>query len=166
MLTFGDARLDDIPAITGIENAASGALTMSSGDGPWSRLVSERGTELGFRNARVRLGRLDGRQIVTALRLSARKPWAIDAAYFTPVKRPLYLTGMAVSVAHQRKGFGRAALEDAARIAREWPADAIRLDAYEGAGGAGDFYARCGYVARGGAVYKGTPLLYFELLLS
>jgi GNAT superfamily N-acetyltransferase len=166
MLRFRDAKLEDISTITAIENAAAGALTVRFGEGPWSRLVSERGTELGFRHARIRVGRLDGKRIVTALRLAPKKPWAIDVAYFTPVKRPLYLTGMVVGVAHQNQGLGRAALEDAVSIARAWPADAIRLDAYDGAGGAGEFYARCGFTPKGRAVYKGTPLLYFELLLT
>jgi GNAT superfamily N-acetyltransferase len=164
-LKFRDAKLEDVPVITGLQNAASGSLTARFGDGPWSGLTNERGTEIGLRHARVRVGRID-RRIVTVLRLASKKPWAIEVAYFTPVRLPLYLTGMAVSVAHMGKGLGREALEDAAKIAREWPADAIRLDAYEGAGGASEFYKKCGFSSRGRAVYKGTPLLYFELLLK
>jgi GNAT superfamily N-acetyltransferase len=99
------------------------------------------------------------------LRLATKKPWAIDVAYFTPVERPLYLTGMAVSVAHQRQGLGRQALEDARAVAVEWPADAIRLDAYDASAGAGEYYAKCGYEERGRVVYKGNPLVYYELLL-
>ncbi len=98
------------------------------------------------------------------LRLATKKPWAIDVSYFTPVKRPLYLTGIAVSVAHQRHGLGRRALEDACAIAEEWPADAIRLDTYDAKAGAGGFYARCGFLERGRAVYKGDPLVYYERL--
>lgn len=100
------------------------------------------------------------------LRLATKKPWAIDIARFTPVKRPLYLTGMAVSVAHQRKGLGRLALGDAISVARGWPADAIRLDAYDAEAGAGRFYASYGFRARGRVVYKGNPLVYYELLLA
>ena len=84
--------------------------------------------------------------------------------YFTPVKRPLYLTGMAVSVAHQGQGLGRLALDDACAVAEEWPADAIRLDTYDAQAGAGGFYACCGFVERGRAVYKGDPLIYYERL--
>src|SRR6185295_8316797 len=94
--------------------------------------------------ARVRIGRV-GKKIYTVLRLAPKKPWAIDVSYFTPVKRPLYLTGMAVSVAHQGKGLGRVALEDAVKIASAWPADAIRLDAWDAVAGAGGFYAKCGF---------------------
>jgi GNAT superfamily N-acetyltransferase len=163
-LKFRDAAPDDVAAIAALQNAAAGALTLEFGHGQWSALVSERGALLAQRHARVRVGR-SGKHIVTVLRLAQKKPWAIDPAYFSPVTRPLYLTNMAVSVAHQGQGLGRLALEDAAAVARGWPADAIRLDAYDAAAGAGGFYARCGYQERGRVVYKGTPLVYYELLL-
>jgi GNAT superfamily N-acetyltransferase len=164
-LRFRDATLDDVAAIAGLHNAAAGALTARYGPGPWSSLVTERGTALGQRHARVRVGR-QGKRIVSVLRLATRKPWAIDVSYFTPVKRPLYLTGMTVSVAHQGQGLGRLALSDACEIARRWPADAIRLDAYDAPAGAGEFYARCGFTERGRVVYKTTPLIYYERLLG
>jgi GNAT superfamily N-acetyltransferase len=124
-LKFRDATLGDIAAIAALQNAAAGALTARFGPGPWSSLVNERGAALAQRHARVRVGR-DGKGILTVLRLATKKPWAIDVAYFTPVKRPSYLTGMAVSVAHQGQGLGRRALEDACAVAAEWPADALR----------------------------------------
>ena len=163
-LTFRDATLDDITAIAGLQNVAAGALTARFGLGPWSSLVSERSAALAQRHARVRIGR-DGKRILTVLRLATKKPWAIDASYFTPVKRPFYLTGMAVSVAHQGQGLGRMALEDACTIAEKWPAEAVRLDAYDATAGAGGFYARCGFTERGRVVYKGDPLVYYERLL-
>ena len=163
-LTFRDATLEDVPVIAALQNAAAGALTARFGDGHWSSLVTERGAALAQRHARVRVGRA-GKRVLTVLRLAMKKPWAIDVAYFTSVKRPLYLTGMAVSVAHQGKGLGRSALEDALNVARQWPADAIRLDAYDADAGAGRFYASCGFQERGRVVYKGNPLIYYELPL-
>ena len=163
-MKFRDATLDDVAAIAALQNAAAGALTARYGPGPWSALVTERAAALGQRHARVRVGS-DGRQIVTVLRLATRKPWAIDVSYFTAVKRPLYLTGMAVSVAHQGKGLGRLALEDAVAVARGWPADAVRLDAFDADAGAGGFYAGCGFSERGRLVYKGDPLVYYERLV-
>lgn len=163
-LRFRDATPEDAPAIAGLRNAAAGALTARFGAGPWSSLVSERSAVLAQQHARVRVER-EGKHILTGLRLATRKPWAIDVAYFTPVKRPLYLTGMAVSVAHQGQGLGRLALDDARGIADAWPADAIRLDAYDADAGAGSFYAQCGYQERARVIYRGTPLVYFELLI-
>jgi len=164
-LKFRDATLTDIPGIAALNNAAAGALTARFGAGHWSAPSTERSAELGLRHARVRVGTLDKR-IVTVLRLATKKPWAIDVKYFTPVKKPLYLTGMAVSVAHQSRGLGRLAIEDAIEVARAWPANAIRLDAFDAAAGAGSFYTKCGFEERGHVVYKGDPLVYYELLLD
>lgn len=164
-LKFSDAKPEDAAAVAGLQNAAAGALTARYGEGHWSSLVTERSAVLAQRHARVRVGRV-GRRIYTVLRLATKKPWAIDVAYFTPVGRPLYLTGMAVSVAHQGQGLGRQAIEDAIAVARAWPADAIRLDAYDAQAGAGQFYARCGFRERGRVVYRGDPLVYYELLLG
>ena len=163
-LRFRDATLADAPAIAGLHNAAAGALSARFGDGPWSGLMTERAAALGLKHARVRLGRI-GKRIVTTLRLAQKKPWAIDISYFTPVKRPLYLTGMTVLVAHQRRGLGRSALEDALAIARRWPANSIRLDSYDAVAGASGFYSKCGFAERGRVNYKGTPLVYHEILL-
>ena len=164
-LTFRDATPNDVAVIAALQNAAAGALTARFGEGHWSSLGTEHGASLSLRNARVRLGR-SGKRVLTVLRLATRKPWAIDVAYFTPVKRPLYLTGMAVSVAHQGQGLGRLALEDACAVAKAWPADAIRLDAYDAEAGAGQFYAKCGFVERGRIVYEADPLVYYELVLA
>ena len=163
-LKFRDATIKDVAAIAGIQNAAAGALTARYGSGYWSSLVTERSAELALRHARVRVGMVD-RRIVTVLRLATKKPWAIDVSYFTPVKRPLYLTGMAVSVEHQREGLGHLALDDARDTAADWPADAIRLDAFDADAGAGGFYDKCGFQERGRIVYKGNPLIYYELLV-
>ncbi len=163
-LTFRDAKPADAPALAALHNAAAGALTARYGDGPWAAFSTERSAQQSLQHARVRVGR-EGKRIQTMLRLAPKKPWAIDVSYFTPVKRPLYLTGMAVAVAYQGRGMGRLALDDAVNIASAWPADAIRLDAYDALAGAAGFYTACGFAERGRVVYKGTSLVYFERLL-
>ena len=163
-LTFGDAREGDAEEITALHAAVSEDLTERFGRGNWSTATIVRRIEHAPHLHRLRVGRHRGR-ILTVLRLQTKKPWAIDVKYFTPVPRPLYLTGMAVAVERQGGGLGRAAMEDARRIAVAWPADAIRLDAYDADAGAGEFYAKCGYTERGHVEYKGTPLIYFERLL-
>jgi GNAT superfamily N-acetyltransferase len=163
-LIFRDATAGDAPMIAALQNAAAGALTARFGEGHWSTLVTERDAVLAQRHARVRVGR-HGERMLTVVRLATKKPWAIDVSYFTPVKRPLYLTGLAVSVAQQGQGLGRAALEDARALATAWPADAIRLDAYDHEAGAGPFYVKCGFRERGRVAYNGNPLGYYELPL-
>jgi GNAT superfamily N-acetyltransferase len=107
-----------------------------------------------------------GRRPVAVARLGTRKPWAIDVAYFTPCERPLYLTGMAVAPEHQRQGIGRRLLAEVIKVARRWPANAVRLDAYDTPAGAGEFYARSGFAFRGHVMYRGTPHVYYELVLA
>lgn len=164
-LRFGDAAEADVAAIAALQNAVAGGLTARYGVGPWSGMTSERSVALSLRHARVRVGR-SRRQILTSLRLAPKKPWSIDVSYFTPVRSPLYLTSMAVSVGRQGQGLGRQALADARIIAAAWPADAIRLDAWDAEAGAGGFYARCGYTERGRVTYRGNPIIYYELLLA
>lgn len=164
-LTFSDAGPADAHAIAALRNETSRDLTARFGKGHWSLRTSEQSVRSTLRHARIRIGR-SGRRIVTVLTLARRKPWAIDVRYFTPAERPLYLAGMAVAVDRQGRGLGRRALKDALRVAKAWPADAIRLDAYVGKVGAGGFYTKLGYAARGRKRCWGLPLLYYELLIS
>jgi GNAT superfamily N-acetyltransferase len=133
------------------------------GIGPWSAQNGRRG-RFSMKTGRIFIARNAADRGNAAARDA--KPWAIDKSYFTPVKRPLYLTDMAVSPARQRRGIGRSILEDAVRIARQWPADAIRLDAWDAEAGAGAFYATCGFVERGHVIYRVNPLVYFERILQ
>ena len=150
----------DAQAISALLNAAADDLTARFGRGHWSSHLSERGVLLAMRRGRVYF---DG--AFSTFTLSTRKPWAIDRSHLTPVATPLYLTSMAVAPARQRRGLGRAAVADAIEVARAWPAQAIALDAYDAAAGAGPFYARCGFAERGRVSYRGTPLIYYEMLL-
>lgn len=103
-------------------------------------------------------------RLAATLRLTTKKPWAIDRTYFSASKRPLYLLSMAVTPDLQRQGIGQQCVELIREICRRWPADAIRLDAYDAPAGAGMFYAKCGFRNVGRAEYRGCPLLYFEWL--
>jgi GNAT superfamily N-acetyltransferase len=118
-----------------------------------------------MRYARVLIARRN-KTIAGNLRLANKKPWAIDVSYFTPVKKAIYLTGMAVLPRLQRKGIGRLLPEQTVVDARNWPADAIRLDAFDANAGAGGFYASCGFRDVAHVIYKKDLLIYFELVLS
>ena len=117
-----------------------------------------------IRTSRVLVAR-DGRNIIGTLRLETKKPWAIDLAYFKSVNRALYLHDMAVTPDLQRGGIGRQLVEEAKAVARAWPSEAIRLDAYDSDAGAGPFYSKCGFLEVGRKSYRGVPLIYFELIL-
>jgi len=99
------------------------------------------------------------------VRLATRKPWAIDTRYFEPSDRPLYLVDMAVLPERQGRGIGRRLVEAAVTTAVGWKAEAIRLDAYDHAAGAGGFYEKCGFTEVGRASYREVPLVYYQMLL-
>jgi GNAT superfamily N-acetyltransferase len=166
-LSVTNATEVDAPAIALLRTSVAEHLTRQYGRGHWSHAVTERGVLFGlkgFKTSRVLVARNDT-GIVATLRLATKKPWAIDVRYFASVGRPLYLTDMAVEPGFLGQGIGRYLLEEAKAVARAWPSDAIRLDAYEGAVGAGSFYARCGFREVGRASYRGVPLVYYEFLL-
>lgn len=153
----------DAAELSGLHIAVAEHLTLVFGEGPWSTGMSETSVLFGMKTGRVYVTR-DGGRIIASLRLTARKPWAIDKSYFTPVKRPIYLMDMAVHPDCQRRGIGREILEESVRRAQDWPADAIRLDAYDASAGAGEFYRKCGFSERGRVTYHRTPLIYYEAL--
>jgi GNAT superfamily N-acetyltransferase len=163
-LEVWDATEVDAPAIAALRSLAADRLTAEHGSGQWSTPATEQGVLHSLRHARVLLAG-DGARLAGTLRLATKKPWAIDPAYFTPVQRALYLTDMAVDPALQRQGVGRALVEHALVVARSWPSDGVRLDAYDAAGGAGGFYAKCGFREVGRVVYRKTPLVYYERLI-
>jgi GNAT superfamily N-acetyltransferase len=155
------ATAEDAPAISCLRAAVAEKLTLLHGPGPWSRTSTVRGVLYDLRNSHLYVARRRNK-IIASLALCTKKPWAIDLKYFSKCKRPLYLVSMAVAPELQRKGIGRICLVDAEKIATVWPADAIRLDAYDAPAGAGEFYRSCGFIEMGRATYRNTPLIYFE----
>jgi GNAT superfamily N-acetyltransferase len=163
--SFQPATAADAAPLAALHTAVADDLTRRHGRGPWSARTSEKGVLYAMRTSKVFAARA-GAEIVGTLRLATKKPWAIDTGYFAVCRRPLYLLGMAVTPTRQRQGIGRRCMEEAMKIARAWPADAIRLDAYDAGAGAGPFYARCGYTEVGRAVYRDASLIYYELQLA
>lgn len=161
-LKFELATADDAVEIAALRTAAGAVLAKKHGPGNWAGIATDRGVLRDLKGSLVLVAR-SRRKIVGALTLTTKKPWAIDVSYFTPCEKPMYLINMAVLPTRQRKGVGRALLGEARRMTAAFPADAIRLDAYDAPAGAGGFYHRCGYRNRGGTTYRGTPLVYFEL---
>ena len=163
-LRLEPARPEDAAAVAGLRAAVAEDLSRRYGSGAWSWSASAKGVETQIRKSAVLVARSRGAVIAT-LRLATKRPWAIDPTYFTPVRRPLYLTDMAVQPKRQRRGVGRRCLEEARRVARELGGDAIRLDAYEDEAGAGPFYRKCDFDEVGRASYRGVRHIYFEALL-
>jgi len=164
-VAFSIATEADAPELAALHTSVAEDLTRRHGKGPWSSAMTERGALFALRHSRVLIARR-GKKIVGTLNLQTKKPWAINVSYFTPVKKALYLVSMAILPAMQRCGIGQMLIKEAARQVRAWPADAIRLDAFDGDAGAGAFYAKCGLHETGRTIYRNAPLIYFELVLS
>lgn len=154
----------DIAGLVALRTAVNDCLIARFGKGYWAAGLTERGVRFAMSMGTVYVAHHEG-QVIATLTLSTRKPWAIDAKYFSVSKRPLYLSSMEVSPVHQLDGVGRQCLDEARRLSKEWRADAIRLDAYDTGAGAGDFYRKCGFREVGRATYRNAPLIYFEMLV-
>jgi GNAT superfamily N-acetyltransferase len=163
-LIFSTAAQVDAPALAALHSAVADDLTLRYGRGPWSAQTTEKGVLFGMRHSRVLVART-GKTIVGTLHLPTKKPWAIDVSYFASVKKAIYLTSMAVVPGMQRQGIGRQLIAEAVKYVRAWPANAIRLDAFDAEAGAGAFYTKCGFREVGRVVYRKAPLIYFEMLL-
>jgi GNAT superfamily N-acetyltransferase len=163
-LALDPATDGDVEAITRLRRLVAVTLTERLGDGPWSWSAPERGVRAQLKKSAIFVVR-SGPDLIATLRLTSKRPWAIDPTYFTTVDRPLYLTDMAVDPAWQRRGIGRGCLIAARRAARDLAGEAIRLDAYHARGpGAAPFYRKCGFREVARVSYRSIPLVYFEAL--
>lgn len=169
-LKFSPAVEADAPELASLHIAAARALVARFGAGPWKSEPTERAVMreilIPSHRSYLLVARRAGK-IVGTLHLVTKKPWAIDVNYFTPVTKALYLTAMAVLPEQQGKGIGRRCIEEARWIAKSWPnpVQAIRLDAWNAEAGAGEFYASCGFREVARVAYRGTPLIYFEMII-
>lgn len=161
-ITISRAGPGDAEALTALRIAVARDMTERHGAGPWSALPSKAVVVRQIRASHALIAR-SGDETVGTVRLAWANPAVFDATFFfTPAKAALYVLGLAVSPDHRREGIGRQLLEESKRIATDWPAEALWLDTYDHAAGAGEFYERCGFREVGSSVLNHLPLLYYE----
>jgi GNAT superfamily N-acetyltransferase len=97
--------------------------------------------------------------------MQTKKPWAFDLKYFMACAKAVYLGDVEVLPKCQGRGFGTQLMAAAIGHARTWPVDAVRTSAFDGAAGAGPFYAKCGFREMGRVKYRKIPMIYFEMIL-
>jgi predicted N-acetyltransferase YhbS len=139
-------------------------MTQKFGKGHWSSCPTEAAVVRELRMSRVFVARL-GTEIIGTVRLATSKPWAIDLSYFSAVQKALYIHGLAVAPDWRKRGVGQLLMDTAKEAAVSWPANALRLDAYDHEAGAGPYYLKQGFREVGRKTYRRIPLIYYELLL-
>lgn len=161
-ITISRAGPGDAEALTALRIAVARDMTDKHGTGPWSALPSRAVVVRQIRASHALIARSGGRTVGT-VRLAWANPAVFDATFFfTPASAALYVLGLAVSPEHRGEGIGRSLMEESKRIAKDWPAEALWLDTYDHAAGAGEFYERCGFREVGSSVLNHLPLLYYE----
>ncbi|MDA1027694.1 MAG: GNAT family N-acetyltransferase [Bacteroidetes bacterium] len=160
-LTLSTAVMSDALELVFLKRAVFDDFHDRFGAGHWPATDNLSSVEKSIDSSTILIAK-EQDAILGMLRLSNKKPWAIDLAYFEPFPVAMYLTDMAVLPSRQHAGIGMRLLEFATAVSREKGAGAIRLDAYNSINGAGDFYLRCGFEERGQSTYRGTALRYFE----
>lgn len=164
-VTISLANADDVKALTNMRAAVAQEMTERYGDGAWSTLPSKVTVVKQMRASRVLVARRDAK-LVGTVRLATARQGAFDSSAFTPVTNALYVLGLAVAPGFRNQGIGRALMEAAKDMARSSSTDALWLDAYDHAAGAGEFYSRCGFRRVGKTSHNQPPLIYYEWLAS
>jgi predicted N-acetyltransferase YhbS len=163
-LSITAATAADVGPLAAMRATVSRDMARRFGPGGWSAVSSETEVLKQLRASRVLVARLDG-DIVGTVRLTLAQTALFDASAFTPVKTAVYLLGMAVAPVAQGKGVGARLLVAASAAARAWPADAVWLDTYDHAAGAGPYYRARGFTEAGRMRLADRSLILFERLL-
>jgi GNAT superfamily N-acetyltransferase len=165
VLKLRQANLDDVKEIRSILAAAAADLTARFGQGHWSTVRTIETLQKYVNDGVLYVVEVD-LTAVAALRLTNRKIGFYRNDWFARPKDPAgYLMDMAVRPDHQRRGIGRRSMQLTEQLGRRAGLQTIRLDAYKGPAGAGEFYKKCGYALVHQGAFKGVALEYFEKLL-
>jgi GNAT superfamily N-acetyltransferase len=154
-LTIDEATQSDVAEILALRLAVGARMQERYGDDRWAPPINEGGVLRLFKGPRKRksdgetlskilVGKIRG-EIVALTRMQTKRPWAFDLKYFTAGAKAVYLGDVEVSPKWQGQGFGTQLMAAAVDHARAWSVDAVRTSAYDGAAGAGPFYAKCGF---------------------
>jgi len=163
IISISIASLSDARAIVALRTAVARGMAQDFGEGPWSVCPGDAEVAQQLFVSHVLVARRDA-EIIGTVRLAPVTQSAIDATSFTPVATSLYVLGLAVARECRGMGVGRLLMDAAKDAARSRSANALWLDAYEHAAGAGLFYIKCGFRERGRTAHDGMPLTCYEWL--
>jgi GNAT superfamily N-acetyltransferase len=174
-LTIQEATPKDVAEILALRLAVGAFMQERYGDSRWAPPIREGSVRRLFKGPRTRksdgetlikilVGKSRG-EIVALTRMQTKKPWGFDLKYFTPGAKAVYLGDVEVSPKCQGQGFGTQLMATVVDHARGRPVGAVRTSAYDGAAGAGPFYAKRGFREMGRVTYRTIPMIYFVILL-
>lgn len=158
-ISAGSVR--DVRALAALRSAVARDMTQQHGPGPWSTPASKALVLRQMRATHVLVAR-QAEDIVGTVRLIPARQGMFDFSAFTPAALALYVIGLAVSPHCQGEGVGRELMAAAKQVARAWPADALWLDTYAHAAGAGPFYEKCGFRRVGVGSINRASLAFYE----
>lgn len=157
------AKPSEARALAALRSAVAQGMTERFGQGHWSARPGKAEVLRQLRASHVLVAR-QGDELIGTVRLVRVLPGIIDSSAFTPVEKSLYVLGLAVAPRCRGQGIGQQLMEATKQTARDWGAQALWLDAYEHAAGAGPFYVKCGFRKVGRIEHRDVPLNYFEWL--
>jgi GNAT superfamily N-acetyltransferase len=166
MIRLRRAAAEDVRTVHAILAAAAEDLVARFGPGHWSTVSSIEKLR-NYASDGVLFVVEAGAAAVGTLRLTDSKIGFYHNEWFArPADDAAYLLDMAIDPGSQRRGIGRRSMALAEDAARLLGLKALRLDAYAGPAGAGEFYRKCGYSLVHRSAFRGVALEYFEKLLT
>ncbi|KAF0246789.1 MAG: N-acetyltransferase [Planctomycetota bacterium] len=162
-LAFAKADASAAPSLRAIAAACAEDLTKRFGPGHGSGVRTIETIRRNCRHKDVWLAR-DGPDIVATFQLEPKKPGFVSRKKFTRPDEPyLWLVNFFVHATRQRRGIGRACIEEMRRIAAKRAARWVRWDAYSAPAGASAFYEKCGAKLIDATTVRGVGLAIFEV---
>ncbi len=138
------ARTADARALTALRTNVAQSMKARFGEGHWSAIPSRSDVIRQMRASQVLVARLD-EHLVGTVRLTTVSPHSMKSVGFTSVGSALYVVGLCVAEEYRKMGVGRALIDAAKDAAHARRSEALWVDVYPGAAGAGPFYLDCGF---------------------
>lgn len=165
MVNIRRARLSEVLDVYKLRKAAADELTRKHGKGPWSK-ISLLSSLLSKVTDNTLFVVVEDGVLAGTFTLDVEKTDRESKPWFTRQSTPAcYLRNMSIDPKFQGKGLGRSALYEIESRARKLRVKSVRLDSFVGAGGASEFYKKCGYTFVHRGVVDKHELDYYEKIV-
>jgi GNAT superfamily N-acetyltransferase len=124
------ATAEDAEAIASLRNAIADMLTFAHGKGPWTTHHTTAGALADLRTAKLYVV-IKRDEVIASLKLSPKPPWSGAPVKIAAGSRPYFLSALLVAPEFHRRGYGRACVDEAAKLARRAKADTLITAIYD-----------------------------------